>query len=127
VAVECSDEESEIGVSRSPLPCRRHQLRGSLVFPVQPEPARSWQVIVRHSSNASPRGMAGLELPQSVKQFNQDDYHYLARTVYVRQLDKAPVTLAEVHTERVRFPVVTVAHRSTSVDIVEHNFAKAPA
>jgi hypothetical protein len=34
-AVGRSDEENEIALSRSLLPCRRHQLRGSLVFPVQ--------------------------------------------------------------------------------------------
>ncbi|MEX3968199.1 transposase DNA-binding-containing protein [Paraburkholderia sp. EG286B] len=33
--------------------------------------------------------MAGLDLPQSEKRFNQDDYCYLMRTIYGHQLDKA--------------------------------------
>ncbi len=46
-AVERSDEENEIALSRSPLRCCGHQLRGSLVFPVQPEPARHRRVVAR--------------------------------------------------------------------------------
>lgn len=44
-AVECRDEEEKIPLSRLPLSRRRHQLRGSLVFPVQPEPARHRGVV----------------------------------------------------------------------------------
>lgn len=45
--VERNDDEDEIALSRPPFPCCRHQLRRSLVFPIQPEPTRYRGVVAR--------------------------------------------------------------------------------